>query len=189
MASSKKFVEIVCTTCGIKVLKRSDWVDKVLREDRKLACSKTCAAPNRKKSIYVPLALSEYSSKHKTSICKMCSMELPIEQFFKNADMKRMKFRKSWYCQPCRVVRTKEYRLKTHYRMESIDDYHVMVREQDNLCGICKSVMSRPCIDHNHTTGEVRKLLCVPCNSLIGNAYEDIEILRSAIKYLQEYES
>lgn len=41
-------------------------------------------------------------------------------------------------------------------------------------------------VDHCHTTGRVRKLLCDRCNHLLGHAREDVTILRAAICYLSE---
>ena len=39
-------------------------------------------------------------------------------------------------------------------------------------------------IDHCHNTGKVRGLLCANCNSVLGHGMDNIEILKSAIKYL-----
>lgn len=38
--------------------------------------------------------------------------------------------------------------------------------------------------DHDHKTGEVRKLLCDRCNHVIGHAQESREILLAAAEYL-----
>ncbi len=40
-------------------------------------------------------------------------------------------------------------------------------------------------VDHDHTTGEVRGLLCHNCNRAIGLLREDPERLRRAIEYLE----
>lgn len=61
---------------------------------------------------------------------------------------------------------------------------------QHNLCDICKDplVPGRSThIDHNHSTGLVRGLLCHHCNILIGNAKEDINRLMQAITYLERH--
>jgi hypothetical protein len=42
-------------------------------------------------------------------------------------------------------------------------------------------------IDHNHETGEVRELLCGDCNTAIGMAKEDPEILQAMISYLKRW--
>ena len=54
-------------------------------------------------------------------------------------------------------------------------------------CEICKKqIIGRGiCIDHNHLTKEVRGLLCINCNYLLGHAQDSIDILQSAKKYLE----
>ena len=42
-------------------------------------------------------------------------------------------------------------------------------------------------IDHDHKTRKVRGLLCPKCNNLLGSCDDNIEILNSAISYLEHY--
>jgi hypothetical protein len=41
-------------------------------------------------------------------------------------------------------------------------------------------------IDHDHTTGQVRGLLCDNCNPALGSFKDNIETLQKAIDYLKE---
>jgi hypothetical protein len=41
-------------------------------------------------------------------------------------------------------------------------------------------------VDHCHATDRIRGLLCLDCNFLIAHAKDNIEILLSAIKYLEK---
>lgn len=70
----------------------------------------------------------------------------------------------------------------------SIDEFGKKLSEQGNKCAICKSEYpggNRSFhVDHNHSTGQVRKLLCQGCNAALGYARENPEILREMIKYL-----
>jgi DNA-directed RNA polymerase subunit RPC12/RpoP len=60
--------------------------------------------------------------------------------------------------------------------------------EQNYKCAICGRIVNTSApLDHNHTTGEVRGVLCNKCNLLLGMAKDDIDILKSAIEYLQKY--
>lgn len=61
---------------------------------------------------------------------------------------------------------------------------------QDNRCAICFTPLlalgSRNThLDHDHKTGLIRGILCRHCNSLLGQAKDNIPRLKSAIKYLQ----
>lgn len=66
-----------------------------------------------------------------------------------------------------------------------------MIAEQDNRCAICCNPQiasaSRLAIDHDHKTDEVRGLLCNPCNTLLGMANDNVEVLEAAIAYLKSF--
>lgn len=42
--------------------------------------------------------------------------------------------------------------------------------------------------DHNHVTGEFRGWICVPCNSSIGMAKENIDTIEKIVEYLKKNE-
>lgn len=63
--------------------------------------------------------------------------------------------------------------------------YAEMFEGQKGLCGICKSVMIRPLLDHCHKTMEVRGLLCSNCNVGLGQFKDDPDLLRAALSYLE----
>jgi len=81
---------------------------------------------------------------------------------------------------------------RVHYKAKygiTICDYQNMVHDQDNKCAICgKESEKRLQVDHDHTTGKVRGLLCGKCNRGLGNYDENIENLLSAIEYLKYFE-
>jgi len=69
----------------------------------------------------------------------------------------------------------------------TIDQMKQMYISQDGVCAICTEKFKNTKnmqVDHNHTTGQVRQLLCGPCNYLIGNAKEDVSIMKRAIDYI-----
>jgi len=131
----------------------------------------------------------------------------------KESDVYRVKG-KSWIqCRICRVVRSENLRDsrpsgfkqtrnfifiggKGNYLKLSVTDYEDMLKQQNELCKICKKpetmlsngktkVLKRLAIDHCHKTGKVRGLLCHRCNTGIGGFYESPELLQSAIDYLK----
>lgn len=72
-------------------------------------------------------------------------------------------------------------------------EYIVLEKKQNGLCAICnkpptgEKQLGVLHLDHNHETGRHRELLCQSCNHLLGNAKEDVDILRSAIEYLERH--
>jgi hypothetical protein len=65
--------------------------------------------------------------------------------------------------------RSAEQRLRRHYRLTErygvgLDQVERMIEEQGGGCAICRSAAPRD-VDHDHETGEVRGILCSPCNS------------------------
>ena len=57
--------------------------------------------------------------------------------------------------------------------------------EQHNLCKIC-SKEKQLMVDHCHTTGKVRGLLCGKCNKGLGHFKDDIQVIKNIITYLGE---
>lgn len=67
--------------------------------------------------------------------------------------------------------------------------YNDLLSFQSDVCAICKKKSRdgrRLHIDHNHTTKQVRGLLCHDCNRGIGIFKDDYELLESALKYIKD---
>lgn len=83
---------------------------------------------------------------------------------------------------------------KAHLRRRygiSPERYSEMLAEQYFCCAICQSPEEeqtrRFSVDHNHTTGQIRGLLCHRCNAGLGLFLEKEDLLASAISYLREH--
>ena len=74
--------------------------------------------------------------------------------------------------------------LKYRYGI-GLDEYEAMLLAQNNKCKICSKDDQKLHIDHSHSTGKIRSLLCGPCNRAIGLLGENIRTLESAIEYLK----
>ena len=65
-----------------------------------------------------------------------------------------------------------------------------MIADQKGKCAICEAELDNgkhTCVDHCHTTGKIRGLLCTRCNWALGGFKDNPVILHSAIKYLQKH--
>lgn len=82
----------------------------------------------------------------------------------------------------------KDKKLRENYGI-SLDIYNEMFQKQNGCCAICNTHQSELIVslsvDHCHTTGKVRGLLCSNCNRGIGLLKDSIKILNSAIEYLK----
>lgn len=93
--------------------------------------------------------------------------------------------------------------LKRRYGID-LAEYDRMRRAQDYRCAICRRKESelpaagrppkdpdapriRLVVDHCHRTGSVRKLLCSPCNVVLGALRDDPAVLEAAKVYLSEH--
>lgn len=76
--------------------------------------------------------------------------------------------------------------LKQNYGL-TVDRYNEIMTAQDGRCGICREEFTgRPHVDHDHATGQVRGILCFTCNTALGKFKDSVELLRSAISYLEK---
>jgi DNA-binding CsgD family transcriptional regulator len=74
-------------------------------------------------------------------------------------------------------------------------EYDEQFQKQMGRCAICfrteslkrKGKLVRMCGDHCHKTGARRDLLCSRCNKLTGLAHDDVQVLKSAIEYLEDH--
>ena len=98
---------------------------------------------------------------------------------------------------PEHTSRPHDWGTKEHviFRRDSIREeiYEKLFNEQNGVCAICglpetakhaTGQFKKLSIDHCHTTGNIRGLLCRGCNTGIGSLNDDILILQKAIEYL-----
>ena len=140
--------------------------------------------------------------------CSQCGVEKPLDAFYKRSESGRYRYS----CKVCTNSRTmfryhnvegvKETHRKASRKSSlkqyglSLDDVKALLGSQDNSCAICgkelsisdemKNISKIACVDHCHKTGVVRGVLCRSCNSGIGYLKDDLETVRSALRYLEK---
>lgn len=87
--------------------------------------------------------------------------------------------------------KTRDRAFKYEYGI-TLEDYNKKFEQQRGNCAICGEYQSKfkksLAVDHNHTTGQIRSLLCNNCNGGLGNFKDNIEFLLKAIEYLKGFE-
>lgn len=73
----------------------------------------------------------------------------------------------------------------------TVEQYEAALTQQGGTCAICKTVSNIDgknfCVDHDHTTGKVRGLLCHKCNAALGHFKDSTALLLKAADYLEGY--
>lgn len=122
--------------------------------------------------------------------CSKCETIKPLESF--NIDKQTTTGRTS-YCKECikdkytkEEIRSNGY--KSRYKID-LNDYDIMYATQYGKCDICKEPFDKLVVDHCHTTGNVRSLLCGSCNFALGFFKDSVTSLENAIVYLQKHTS
>ncbi len=119
-----------------------------------------------------------------TRVCKTCGVDKPLTEYNKQSN------RTSYYtwCKECHKVLNRKSKLKRLYGITP-EEYDAMYKSQNGSCKICSKhqieLNVSLAVDHCHETGEIRGLLCRPCNSAIGLFKENIDTMMSGIGYLK----
>lgn len=87
-------------------------------------------------------------------------------------------------------VHNRDIMLKNNYGI-SLDEYHRKYKDQNGKCAICGDAKpdngrSGLAVDHCHSKGHVRGLLCSHCNHGLGKFKDSVELLQKAIEYIKE---
>lgn len=126
--------------------------------------------------------------------CKTCNKIKSLSEFAKSGNG-RGKYGLRPHCKICWALKVKLKERKTKYQSTlkreygiTLDDYNKMFVLQEGCCAICGKHQSefeqRLCVDHCHSTGIIRGLLCHKCNLALAGFNEDVDILQASIIYL-----
>jgi Fe-S oxidoreductase len=106
--------------------------------------------------------------------CNLCKIEKPEEAFSPKGFRKYIRRE----CKECQSYQA----IKRRYGLSKED--LVSLKEKQNFsCALCKQVCKLS-VDHNHSTGAVRGLLCALCNNFLGKVEKDPTILERTKAYL-----
>lgn len=138
-------------------------------------------------------------------ICSKCRKQKWNTEFHINKSKKSGLASKCKECENKHLQKQRQeyYRNKPNYHRINnlrrsfgitLEEYKLMSKSQNGVCKICKQPetaklngkVKHLAIDHNPETGKIRGLLCGNCNQMLGKVKDDPEILKQAIKYLEE---
>jgi hypothetical protein len=120
----------------------------------------------------------------KGSMCLACRREYNQQWYKNNPDYKREWRNRN---KEATVLSNFKNQLNQKYGLR-YETYLEMLESQGGVCYLCEKPSNRNlCVDHCHVTGEIRKLLCFICNRALGLFQDDVQILSSALNYLESY--
>lgn len=125
-------------------------------------------------------------------VCNRCKENLPDDRFSKRT-YRSGNIGLQNKCKDCeRKSRPQYYKPHDNARRKfglSEEDYTTLINRSQGLCETCNKPMGdKRCIDHDHSTGKVRGVLCNKCNTALGLLSDDIQLLGRLIQYLEQSE-
>ena len=112
------------------------------------------------------------------SICKSCNTKIHRQWRTKNRSKSRFYALK--------------HRLLQRYNM-SLEEYQALLDKHNHVCAICgqpertsyNGIPKLMSVDHDHTTGKIRGILCNNCNRALGLIGDNPEFFQKALAYLE----
>lgn len=136
--------------------------------------------------------------------CKACDELKPATDYYMQSTnpQHRAYGRRQGRCKKCvkqqtgtyqraNIARTFDIRRSKRLEREfgiTAEEYDRRLAEQGGRCAIClgppRGRWKRLVVDHCHTTGRVRGLLCGPCNRAVGLFGDSATLIRQAIDFI-----
>lgn len=126
--------------------------------------------------------LHHYSKKTKgkdglNGICKLCIGIAAKQRYQQDPTIKERSKSSS------RLYTAKKFGLTP----EELGQFYATQNSKCAICGITEDEHKKFfAIDHDHATGKVRGLLCMACNTGLGNFRDNQDLLNLAMKYLKD---
>lgn len=134
--------------------------------------------------------------------CGRCGVVKPLDAFYSGGRDRSTGARTS-YCKPCakewqrerRALRPEMFqvfRLRRNLKRYGMtpESYEERLIAQGRRCAICATDQpggnGRFHVDHCHSTGKIRGLLCTTCNTGLGHFGDDVALMARAIAYIEE---
>lgn len=147
--------------------------------------------PAGNSTLAVPCRLCQKSGAYLIKgLCRACYSKSKYAELAENPEWRKSRAEKAmdWNRRnPGKVLENKKasYRgaLLRRYGL-SEESYIKMVEDCGSRCALCQRENRKLVVDHNHATGEVRKLLCNRCNFFVGLIETSpIELVHDVLQY------
>lgn len=110
--------------------------------------------------------------------CSDCKNVFPLENFTK----------RGYQCTDCRPAYNRRVWYRHTYGIEW-EEVEALIEAQGNKCAACQDPLETFHLDHCHTSGHVRGVLCHHCNVALGHLRDEPRRIRSLLRYLEDGET
>ncbi len=133
--------------------------------------------------------------------CKKCGETKPLTDFYKPGSKGDKPDARHYVCKECTKARVTANHCPETYRRQHLkrtynitpEEYDAMLAKQDGHFACCPATTPGSSrrniyfsVDHCHTTGKVRGLLCHQCNTALGLIKDKPETLTNMLAYLSK---
>ena len=141
---------------------------------------------NEEINFYASFDPTQTGDNFQNKVCNVCHRLLPTERFDINQHGKDNRIVRRPSCIFCREIIDGVPLLNSEKERLNTNKPHMIPFE----CPICKKrtipgLTSKVVIDHNHETGAGRAWICDSCNTGLGRFKDNIDLLNSAIRFLE----
>lgn len=192
-----------CSKCGVEKQLKDFYRDKTKKDGHQALCKECRKERTRKNNIYVAKKGHHRTLEQRE---RMSLAHLGYEPWNKGSGGCKRGHDPSLYirlpsgvyvCLGCTRENGAKYREKNRNRIRinnRVKRYGITIEQlknfwnaQEGTCAICGEMLDKKKyrIDHNHTSGKVRGLLCSSCNAAIGLLKDSPEVISNAVRYLK----
>lgn len=120
-------------------------------------------------------------NKSTTRLCKKCDQIKDLSEFYIHPRGPH------WVICECKDCK-KTYSRKQNWKNRDGLDVEAaeVLRNSTKICELCNEEKFLH-VDHNHTTGKLRGMLCFTCNAALGQLKDDKDLCLKAARYLEKY--
>ncbi len=139
---------------------------------------------------------------HSKGVCQRCLDRSPEKKARKNELRRKAYAENAESRERAKVSRRLSYakaglntaRKRNRFHMYGLtpEGFQALFAAQDFSCAVCRRILDedapkkyhRPHVDHCHTSGQARQILCGYCNFVLGGSFENSDVLRALAAYV-----
>lgn len=86
-------------------------------------------------------------------------------------------------------INSKYSKIKSRYGLTK-EEYDRLIISTGNICSLCNNefINNKYCVDHCHSTGKIRGIICDRCNKALGLVKDSKTTLMNMLNYLESNE-